>query len=299
LRGIIRTDEGKQRLASLCSVCAALRNERLLNRIDTERYRQYADFPFEGSAVYSTRHDELKKETLEKGDPTELFDRLRTALADLKRHAGQAGCGAEPGPHAAALVADGDRMGAAISSLLTPDEHRTFSQRLATFAGDAAQVVQKQYGVLVYSGGDDVLALLPVDRCLTCARELERLFQRSMRQPSRRASRTMTCRRSPSVSPLVTSWRISKTCSTTAAAEKAAEARSQRPGRPPAQAAVRGQVRKQWPDNLDTRLTQYADWFCDGAVSNRTPYELDRLAVVYEDWKGRSPPHRNSTTPFG
>ena len=43
-------------------------------------------------------------------------------------------------------------------------------------------------------------------------------------------------------------------------------------------------VRKQWTESLDERLTQYAALVPRGAVSNRTPYELHRLADVYEDW---------------
>jgi len=49
-------------------------------------------------------------------------------------------------------------------------------------------------------------------------------------------------------------------------------------------------VRKQWTENLDKRLEQYAGWFCDREVSNRTPYELHRLAVLYDGWEPASLP---------
>jgi CRISPR-associated protein Cmr2 len=47
-------------------------------------------------------------------------------------------------------------------------------------------------------------------------------------------------------------------------------------------------VRKQWTNALDESLAEAAGWFLAGAVSNRTPYELDRLAEVYDDWQGGS-----------
>jgi CRISPR-associated protein Cmr2 len=43
-------------------------------------------------------------------------------------------------------------------------------------------------------------------------------------------------------------------------------------------------IRKQWTANLDKRLTRFAGWFLARVVSNRTPYELHRLAELYDDW---------------
>jgi CRISPR-associated protein Cmr2 len=76
----------------------------------------------------------------------------------------------------AILVADGDRMGAAIDALTSVNDHRNFSQQVAQFAQNAKQIVGDHDGHLVYCGGDDVLALLPANRALACARKLHEAF---------------------------------------------------------------------------------------------------------------------------
>ena len=50
-----------------------------------------------------------------------VIERLRAALSTVERYARDARLGAEPDPYVAVLVADGDKMGAAISSLASPD----------------------------------------------------------------------------------------------------------------------------------------------------------------------------------
>ncbi len=89
----------------------------------------------------------------------------------------------EPYPYVACLVADGDRMGHAIDRLTTAREHREFSRALAKFASRARNVVeQKHLGSLVYAGGDDVLAFLPLPEALECADALRHEFAAIMEQ---------------------------------------------------------------------------------------------------------------------
>jgi CRISPR-associated protein Cmr2 len=76
----------------------------------------------------------------------------------------------------AILVADGDKMGAAIDALTSVNDHRNFSQQVAQFAQNAERIVRAYDGHLVYCGGDDVLALLPANRALACARKLHEAF---------------------------------------------------------------------------------------------------------------------------
>lgn len=84
----------------------------------------------------------------------------------------------EPSPYVACLVADGDGMGSAINAMSSVDGHRTLSQRLATFAAEARTIVEEHRGSLVYAGGDDVLAFVPVAEALGCADSLRRRFAR-------------------------------------------------------------------------------------------------------------------------
>ncbi len=87
-----------------------------------------------------------------------------------------------PNPYVACLVADGDHMGRALDKLHTPDEHRDFSRELARFAADAREIVQRDFhGMLVYAGGDDVLAFVCLPDALRCAKALRDLFEAVMK----------------------------------------------------------------------------------------------------------------------
>lgn len=87
----------------------------------------------------------------------------------------------------AILHMDGDQMGTALSNIETLEQHQRFSRVLADFADNyASQIIAAQCrrddghegaGVLVYAGGDDVLALLPLSRALQCADALRKEFE--------------------------------------------------------------------------------------------------------------------------
>ncbi|GEM83384.1 type III-B CRISPR-associated protein Cas10/Cmr2 [Meiothermus hypogaeus] len=83
----------------------------------------------------------------------------------------------EPQPYLAILVADGDRMGELIARQDDPDAHRGLSKTLDDFAKEARKIVPKHRGFMVYSGGDDVLALLPVNQAIACAKDLSEEFR--------------------------------------------------------------------------------------------------------------------------
>lgn len=85
----------------------------------------------------------------------------------------------EPLPYYAILIADGDGIGALIRNK-SLQEHRAFSQELANFAQKSRVIVNEHDGCLVYCGGDDVLALLPLHRALECACKLSGHFQRDV-----------------------------------------------------------------------------------------------------------------------
>ena len=81
-----------------------------------------------------------------------------------------------PDPYIACLVADGDRMGKALETCAGIAGLRKVSKALGRFAGDARAVVNEHRGRLVYAGGDDVLAFLPVRRALDAASALVKSF---------------------------------------------------------------------------------------------------------------------------
>lgn len=87
----------------------------------------------------------------------------------------------EPSPYVACLVADGDKVGAALSTLKASQEHYSFSRSLSEFAGNAREIIElKHNGALIYAGGDDVLAFLPVSEALVCADNLRQSFRETM-----------------------------------------------------------------------------------------------------------------------
>ncbi|MFZ2655912.1 MAG: type III-B CRISPR-associated protein Cas10/Cmr2, partial [Victivallales bacterium] len=62
--------------------------------------------------------------------------------------------------------------------MLTPSYHLQFSEALANYSTWlASAIVDKFGGQLIYSGGDDVLAMLPADRAIECAETLRSVFR--------------------------------------------------------------------------------------------------------------------------
>jgi len=88
--------------------------------------------------------------------------------------------GKRPLPYYALLLADGDNMGKVINGLDHAEKHRKFSQRLSRFATRVNGLIEKFRGSLVYSGGDDVLAFVPLHTVLHCAHVLSNLFYREL-----------------------------------------------------------------------------------------------------------------------
>src|SRR5207249_2407896 len=109
---------------------------------------------------------------LEEENTSGNLDQLRAALRALMSAVGIG----EPIPYYAILQADGDDMGAFIDSLKTLADHQKLSEVLGTFALGARKHIEATDGALVYAGGDDVLAFVPIHRIVECARSLTESF---------------------------------------------------------------------------------------------------------------------------
>lgn len=68
-------------------------------------------------------------------------------------------------PYYALLILDGDRLG----KHLRGGDAEKISTQLADFSDAVAGVVEQRDGVTIYAGGDDVLALVAMDKALDCA----------------------------------------------------------------------------------------------------------------------------------
>lgn len=73
----------------------------------------------------------------------------------------------------ALLLADGDRLGRLVGEL----GGDTVGKALSRFTADVPEIVGNCGGETVYAGGDDVLAMLPVEGALDCARELANSYR--------------------------------------------------------------------------------------------------------------------------
>ncbi len=124
-----------------------------------------------GDLMFVSRSDEeeLKNRGLTEDDLRAVREARSAALKAVGR--------SECPPYYAILVADGDKMGALIGELKDLENHRKFSAVLSKFADEAKRIVGEHDGHLVYSGGDDVLALLPVNQVLDCAAVLAGKFR--------------------------------------------------------------------------------------------------------------------------
>jgi len=101
--------------------------------------------------------------------------RVLAALKDL-RHAVD---NIEPvSPFYAVLMMDGDSLGKQMSD---SNKQEGISRSLNAFTQGVGKIVEQHSGFLIYAGGDDVLALLPLEYALACAKELRQHYIKSCR----------------------------------------------------------------------------------------------------------------------
>jgi CRISPR-associated protein Cmr2 len=81
--------------------------------------------------------------------------------------------GHPPSPFYALLLMDGDSLGTLLQNVEKPEQ---VSTALAHFTEGVDAIVKKHCGKTVYAGGDDVLALLPLDRALEAATALRKSY---------------------------------------------------------------------------------------------------------------------------
>ena len=188
----------------------------------------------------------------------------------------------EPNPYLAVLVADGDKMGAAISELASADEHRKFSELLARFADEAQEIVKCNNGVLVYAGGDDVIAFLPLHTYLCCARALRDKFVECLRP--------QVPDNTPTLSVGIAIGHFMENLEDLLEYGRAAEKAAKSPDRNGLAIHLHKRggapigVRASWNENPDERLKKFAKLMNDGIIPTKLPYELRAMAKLYEKW---------------
>jgi CRISPR-associated protein Cmr2 len=100
-------------------------------------------------------------------DHEEMREKLLAAHRALTEKAG------EPSPFYALLLMDGDRVGA----LLRQDDEGAVTKGLGDFSSQVEATVRRRGGSTVYAGGDDALALLPLEGALPAALDLRKAYR--------------------------------------------------------------------------------------------------------------------------
>jgi len=72
-------------------------------------------------------------------------------------------------PFYAVLMMDGDSLGKQMSDA---DKQKPITHSLRDFTGGVKEIVEAHSGFLIYAGGDDVLAILPIEDALSCAKQI-------------------------------------------------------------------------------------------------------------------------------
>ena len=174
--GVVKRFAGpKDRFDSTIDVAAGPYIARLsrVRSAQLDRYKQYLDeyaddIPFTYSYLY--QHDSR--------GPEQLAEPHRTEVERIVREADFP----EPAPpYYAFLLGDGDSMGQTISTLTGKDLHRDLSVRLSQFAESAKALAAQHDGWnLVFAGGDDLMAMLPLHEALDGAFGFRECFRKAM-----------------------------------------------------------------------------------------------------------------------
>ena len=194
-------------------------------------------------------------------------------------------------PYIAFICADGDKMGATLSAMKTAEEHRKFSRQLSKFARLARDKVRKNLGTCVYTGGDDVLAFVPLDKALKCSRELHDLFAKIMSDYDVSLSVGMSIAHAKEL--------LSELLDFSREAEKIAKG-TDRNGLAislRARGNLGFSIREQWKSeskydensklsglSLDDRIEYFAECFENNKIPVKFPYELRENAKFYKNW---------------
>ena len=289
----------EQNIEALEIYCEELVELGALSRV---RDKAYKAFPYEGVVLMSSRHAAMMSE-LGSDFRRNKVEKLCSDIAGVINRLPPSE--RPPEPYLAFLVADGDKMGASLSKMTTAEEHRKFSRELAKFAGEARNIIENNYGVCVYTGGDDVMAFLPLDKVLHCARELHENFYNLMHEFGD-VSLSVGVSIAHAMEDLELQLNYGRRAES--AAKKGADGKAAEHGKDRNGLAVsvrsRGNseviIREQWKAeidlkninsladvSLDQRLEWWAERFMENKIPNKFPYELRQNAEFYNNWDNK------------
>lgn len=231
---------------------------------------------YDSAFLYDNR---LRIEAEEQGFNTEwtqnLVAELRAFYHSLKQILGTY---MEPSPYYALLLADGDNMGKAIDAQTTIENHQALARTLDNFAKQAGKIVQTYRGALVYAGGDDVMAFLPLDTVFVCAQELSDEFRKELKKhpTTDKLSPTLSCGITIAhhLEPLSDVLRLTRSSEKEAkkidGKDAIAITLSKRSG-------IDRTIKDRWQAGLTTRIQEFMKLYQQRAIPHGYAYELANL----------------------
>ena len=161
--------------------------------------KRYTEYPwlqtlaFDGQLLYrhraqaeQARLQETSRNDHQQDDidlQTVALQTLDSTLAALYKDHGA------PNPYYGLLLADGDKMGQLIDKAnekaSNADGHRAISHALSDFAQRVPALMSQHQGACIYSGGDDVLGLVPLHNAVAIANTLREAFKQALAKVAR------------------------------------------------------------------------------------------------------------------
>lgn len=83
----------------------------------------------------------------------------------------------KPSSYYALLMADGDSMGEKVEKAFENNTVLDFTQKLSKYAGEFKAIIENNRGKTIYTGGDDVLAIMPKSKALKSFKEIYDTFK--------------------------------------------------------------------------------------------------------------------------
>lgn len=258
----------------------------------------YQRFPYDAQLVFGFRLDNAIATAIDEED-RRLLSTLRAALKGLQ----------QPVPYAVILKADGDRMGELLGRAKTANDSQEISRALHGFACSVRRTVREHRGHAIYAGGDDVLALLPLDSAVACAAHLADDFRKAMGGVASRLG--VAAGESPTLSVGLGIGHLVEPLGGLRARADAAEKHAKGDGLADPRNALAIRLGVRSGAELDWRcrwgeagagaancagieaLQQFVDAYRNGECSTRVAYELreiaDRLAWAMQNGDGAAP----------
>ncbi|CAG8999676.1 MAG: hypothetical protein CENE_01655 [Candidatus Celerinatantimonas neptuna] len=171
-------EQSPQILDELKTSYQALKEEGLVTVVAGNQ-KCYEDFPFDAEYLFLSRVEQALTDGRELSEEAiNALESLQKTLQALQKE------GSAPVPYGVLLKADGDRMGECFKQAGQSGHSRDISRALHDFAESVRSIVRGCGGHAIYTGGDDVLAFVPLATAMTCAQALNKAFYEQVAQKS-------------------------------------------------------------------------------------------------------------------